>query len=221
MITISLKSKNVLCDKLSFTLVELLIVISIIAILAGILLPSLKTAKDYANQIKCKGNLKQWHGYIMFYSDDNNAWVPPCQSTHDGQIWINFLGRKNYGDYKIDPELAKCPSGHESGWISNKAGNAVLAPLSYSYNQMFGYYSNSGMVKTHQVSKASEHHVMTENTKVYIYFYNGRGNLATYIDRVSDRHNGKANFLYLDGHIMIYSRVKDFNLLYSQGDPHL
>jgi prepilin-type N-terminal cleavage/methylation domain-containing protein/prepilin-type processing-associated H-X9-DG protein len=65
-----LKSKN------AFTLVELLVVISIIALLVSILLPALGKAREQAKQVYCASNMHQLLLASTMYSDDYGFLVP-------------------------------------------------------------------------------------------------------------------------------------------------
>src|SRR5689334_14036471 len=59
-----------------FTLVELLVVIGVIALLIAILLPSLKKARESAVRTQCASNLRQIHGAVVMYANENKGWLP-------------------------------------------------------------------------------------------------------------------------------------------------
>ena len=97
-----------------FTLVEMLTVIAIIAILAGLLLPVLTTARERARRVGCASNLRQIGIAILMYAGDHDNHVPTVQNNAGGSAWYTALTNGNYDTHGnlvryATPKIFKCP----------------------------------------------------------------------------------------------------------------
>lgn len=142
--------------KHGFTLVELLVVISIIALLLAILLPSLKKAREAAQAVACASNLKQLYVLGDMYRQDHGDWVlywdgfEPAPNNN-GSFWYQNLfpnetssGGNTFmaGPWNVNAthqnsgwKLLNCPANplrYPGGWCEwydvNYAVNSVSIP---------------------------------------------------------------------------------------------
>ncbi|OQA84715.1 MAG: putative major pilin subunit [Lentisphaerae bacterium ADurb.Bin242] len=208
-----------------FTLIELMIVIAMIAILAGLLLPSLNRARDKARAMGCVGNMKQITLATVLYANDYNDYFPPLYNTANFMTafekYLN-VRRDDIKEWKNQlPSKAKvyfCPDDRENA-------ETKTANLSYFCNMYVGcvnYYIVNGMGSaTIEAAHAYRlNQVRTPSVKLFFADYFHPDRWVTYMDQnsfpfytsatfagnrvaagVSFRHNRQANFSYLDGHI--------------------
>lgn len=132
--------------KKNFTLIELLIVISIIAILASMLLPALNQARRSAYKSSCLSNLKQVQLNSSLYADDYNGFL--VLSFDAGGQYMESSGilginSGTVGNYVKNNNIYVCP-----GTAPNKYKNArcVYASRSsrFHYPTKLRYYYSGG-----------------------------------------------------------------------------
>ena len=90
-----------------FTLVELLVVVSIIALLIAILLPSLRRARDQAKLTKCMAGLRGIGVGLFLYADDNKQEMPDYYAVGKYQFRVapgNFV-RTPLADGNVAPSM--------------------------------------------------------------------------------------------------------------------
>lgn len=116
----------------AFTLVELLVVIGIIAVLIGVLLPTLNKARSAASRTACLSNMRQLARAIVMYANANKGAYPPSaegiQMAANDRVWLDptpqqvatrgprmyygwiLLGNLFARGYIKDPKGFYCPS---------------------------------------------------------------------------------------------------------------
>ncbi|MCH7916771.1 MAG: prepilin-type N-terminal cleavage/methylation domain-containing protein [Planctomycetes bacterium] len=114
-------------ERRGFTLIELLVVIAIIAVLMGILMPSLQKVRKQAQATTCLAGLKQIGLAAELYANDYDLFVPRG-STGNNPIWfiqfLPYVGQdRNERDYR-NVKIFRCKSWPTTGVGLNGVPNS-------------------------------------------------------------------------------------------------
>jgi prepilin-type N-terminal cleavage/methylation domain-containing protein len=125
--------------KNNFSLIEMLVSISIIAILVSLLLPSLSKSREEARIVVCKNNLNQMGMMMVMFQDDNDDYFPMCRipatqiswddqlSDYDGRN-LSLSTKNLVGIVGPRSNLYTCPSD------SLTRRDSMLVPMTYGIN---------------------------------------------------------------------------------------
>jgi prepilin-type N-terminal cleavage/methylation domain-containing protein len=121
----------------AFTLVELLVVMGIIAVLAGLLLPALRMALVRARRISCMNNLREigmgFQAYLQDYGEAFPAAADPVSTSPYYWLWMGRGWRPALGPYLADEKkVFWCPM--------DTTAVTQYASTSYAYAMCF-YHS--------------------------------------------------------------------------------
>ena len=197
-----------------FTLIELLVVIAIIAVLMGVLLPSLNRARQQARKIACLSNMRQMGMAVSAYLTDADYRLPPssCHIDDPNDHWLRILT-----GYAREQLLFRCPGDTAKDFVdwdkpldeqaevrySSFAVNALLDPIHYRYGAQHNRYNDINQLRhamyTIWISEAPD----TDNFNLadHIHPEIWEGSIEYAQQFVAwDRHKGTSNYLFADGH---------------------
>ena len=195
----------------AFTLVELLVVVSVIALLIGILLPALGASRDAARQVQCLANLSSIGKAVASYTTDHRGSFPRNSHSTGNQnspdAWLQSLA-----PYGLIEDARKCPGDPNRQATSRRTSYALteyIDPLvaDYDYDSVTGTSLIRG--KAYPTIQSVPR---PPDTLLAVEAKDGPGTIDhlhsaewTSASQMTSeiavlRHRGAANYLYMDGH---------------------
>ena len=198
---------NTLCKQKKFTLIELLTVIGIIAVLAGMILPALGASQDRGREAACLSNLKQIGTAYLSYTSENGC-TPKIWSSSSVR-WMNLIFDS---DSKSLPVCASDNRLRGENMPSYGITGVVAAGCTTKNKDKYPWYN----VSEKQIKNPSGFIIVSEVSDSY-YFGNGTDSAAVlgmkngelsvvdgYCKNLSFRHGGGNLVLQAvlaDGHV--------------------
>jgi general secretion pathway protein G len=213
----------------AFTLIELLMVITVIAILTALLLSALSRVRAASQATTCRNNLRQWGAATQLYAADHEDLLPP---EGDGAPTETQLASPNYRAWYIQlPEQMNLPRYYDMPWRTNWTihpensiwicpANSRRCNASSKSNNLFHYCLNDHVNGTG--TNFNNHSMQMANIRrpsqvVWLFDNGGLAAVAQWNNVHSNLHNRGAQFLFIDGHVTRFPSKEYWNFATHQG----
>ncbi|MDA1273568.1 MAG: DUF1559 domain-containing protein [Verrucomicrobia bacterium] len=209
----------------AFTLMELLVTISIIGVLAGLTIPAVMKGLSKARQTACINHQRQLGLGFSMYHDDFENLFPGCASKRtygpQPEDWIWWQRDRDPNKSAIaayvsgfKPDLFRCPMDKDIFKPEQtERDNPYLFSFSLTSYDMEGT-NNLGMAsiytkdkpridypfKVTAVKNPSQKLMLVEEDRINLQDGRWIPNFPSF-DPLATRHQGKANVAFVDGHI--------------------
>jgi prepilin-type N-terminal cleavage/methylation domain-containing protein/prepilin-type processing-associated H-X9-DG protein len=184
-----------------FSLIELLAVISVVAILMAIILPVVGIVRERAQASSCMSSLRQIGSAWQIYCVDNPTTGLIPYDTTSTKYWSNYLlGRPNGTVYISDDSVPQCPAWERNSEVSRWGGYAMTDLILWNPARRVRQepYFYPAMLE-----KPADWPVFMDADKPVVYGLDNPTEDADGPQRWSARHNGYAHVLMADQHIEI------------------
>lgn len=197
-----------------FTLVELLVTVSIVAMLAAILLPAILQSRAAVRRTVCQSNMRQWALAVRMYADVHHGRLPyrgqgiqPTTRLNAMDDWINalppFAESASYIDYVNAGNRPK--AGDSSVWVCPES-----EWTEYSTQPTFFAYGMN-MALSAPINGRPDNIEKVGPVQTMVFMSDGLGPYCSVLPSKEDyspiaRHVGKTvNIAFLDGRVESYA----------------
>ncbi|MDR1281928.1 MAG: prepilin-type N-terminal cleavage/methylation domain-containing protein [Opitutaceae bacterium] len=185
----------------AFTLIELLTVIVIIGILAGLVLGTMSKVRSGARRARCLSNLRQLHLAVVLYADDNKDLIVqnlPVINGYQSITWVEALA-----PYLQVPATAVTANDVRPTGVFACPASTLLTRSGGKSDYGKNYQANgtaSGKLKMNAVALPNRVILLADANHGTLPENCGRDLGAI---RPAARHGGRANVMYFDGHVKV------------------
>ena len=188
--------RRTISQRAGFSLIELLVVMGIIAILIGIMLPTLQRVRQHSRQIVCQSNMRQTGQLLLMYANTYNGWIFPLGPDAQPRLGVWVPREQRWpihvkGIERWDHPLLLCPNDEDP-----------VEKHSYALNWHFQRHSvrfsttNIGGLKPAEAILMGEKRDSANN-----YFIGDEGDYTYAAEEYKHGLTRGSNYLFMDLHV--------------------